>query len=105
MYLAFGIIFLLIIAAIAGVIVFTTVRSVRGGGEMLTKKNMLYLAPVFLLIYFLYVTATVYNGVKLDFFYCFTLINTALDALKFESAAELIAPLCDKYPIFYRYSF
>ncbi len=101
MYLAFGIIFLLIIAAIAGVIVFTTVRSVRGGGEMLTKKNMLYLAPVFLLIYFLYVTATVYNGVKLDFFYCFTLINTALDALKFESAAELIAPLCDKYPIFY----
>ena len=101
MYLAFGIIFLLIAAVITGFIVVTTVCSIRGKGEALNKKNMLYLAPVFLLIYFLYVTATAYNGKKFDFFYCFSLINSVLDALKFKSASELITPLCEKYPIFY----
>ena len=93
MYLAFGIIFLLIAAVITGFIVVTTVCSIRGKGEALNKKNMLYLAPVFLLIYFLYVTATAYNGKKFDFFYCFSLINSVLDALKFKSASELITPL------------
>lgn len=101
MYLTLGIIFLLVSLAMAAVIVFTTVRSVKCGGELISKKNMLYLAPTFLIIYFMHITAAAYNGVKIDFFYCFSLVSTVLDVLKFKAQNSLVSPICQAYPIFY----
>lgn len=101
MYIALGIIFLIASLLMAAVIVYTAVRSVKSGGELITKKNLFYLAPTFLIVYLLHITAAVYNGAKIDFFYCFTLINTVLDVLKFKAQSSLITPICDAYPIFY----
>ncbi|MDE6557584.1 MAG: hypothetical protein K2K39_00595 [Clostridia bacterium] len=101
MYLALGIVFLIICIVMAGVIVFTTVRSIKNGGEMITKKNLFYLAPSFLLLYFMYITAAVFKGDKLDFFYCFALVNTIFDVLKFKATTSVIAPICSEYALFY----
>lgn len=101
MYLALGIVFLLISVLMAAIIIYTTVRSIKTGGEMITKKNMLYLAPTFLIIYLLHITASVFNGEVLDFFYCFSLIYTTLDVLKFKAIRTLLLPICETYPIYY----
>ena len=51
MYLALGIFYLLLALAIAGVIVFTMARAAKEREEVLSKKNLFYLAPAFLIIY------------------------------------------------------
>jgi len=102
MYLAFGIIFLLLTVLMASTIIITVVRSIKsGGGDMITKKNMFYLAPAFLIIYFLYVIAAAYSGQSFDFFYCFSLISAVLDVFKFEVKIEMLSTLCQAYPVYY----
>ena len=101
MYLALGIIFLIVCILMAGLIVLTTVRAIRGGREMITKKNLLYLAPTFVIIYLLHIAAAAYSGAGIDFFYCFSMISTVLDVLKFKAQSSLILPICKAYPVFY----
>lgn len=101
MYLALGIIFLILTVAIAAAIAFTLARSFKDGGELISKKNLFYLAPTLLTVYFLYLTASAFNGETLDFFYCFSLIGDSLDIFKFDAKASLIYPICQSYPIFY----
>lgn len=101
MYLAFGIVFLVLLLALAAGIVVTLVRSLKEKDEVISKKNLLYLVPVFLIVYFLHVTASAFNGKKLDFFYCYSLINAVFDALKAKTINELLTPLCNAYPVYY----
>lgn len=101
MYLTLGIIFLIALLLMAALIIYTTVRSIKNGGELITKKNVFYLAPTFLIIYLLHITVASFNGEKIDFFYCFSLISTVLDVLRYKAQSSLIMPLCDAYPIFY----
>ncbi len=101
MYLALGIIFLIISLLLAAGIIIVMVRSIKSDGELISKKNMLYLAPTFLIVYLLHITASVFNGEDIDFFYCFSLIYTTLDVLKFKAVKNLLMPICEAYPIFY----
>lgn len=101
MFLAFGIVYLAIALIMTSVIGYTTYRAFRVKGEYISKKNLLYLAPSFLLIYLLYVTAAFYKEEPLNVFYFITLISNTLDALKFKPQTSLILPLCRALPIYY----
>ena len=46
MYLALGIIFLIACIAIFAMIIATNVLSIKKGGKIITKKNMLYLSLI-----------------------------------------------------------
>ena len=51
MFLAAGIILFIISLAIIFAIIFTTVRTIKNRGELvISKKNLIYLAPTFILI-------------------------------------------------------
>ena len=72
MFLAIGIALLLVSLVIIAAIIFTTARSVKESGELvISKKSLLYLVPTFVLVFFLHVAGSVYNGDSLDFFGCF----------------------------------
>ena len=101
MYLALGIIYLIFSLLMAAGIIFTLVKSSKNGGDLISKKNLLYVAPTFLIIYLLHITAAAYNGAEIEFFYCFGLINTVLEVLKFKVQIAIISPICKAYPIFY----
>lgn len=101
MYIALGVIFLIFLLSMAAGIIFTLIKSSQNGSDLISKKNLLYLVPTFIIIYSLHLTAAVFNGIKLDFFYCFSLISTVLDVLKFKAVSALVAPICNAYPIFY----
>lgn len=101
MYIALGIIYLFLALTIAGVVVLTMVRAAKEREEILSKKNLFYLVPAFLIIYLLYLTASAYNGEDIDFFFCFSLISDTLDTLKFKADKNLVLPICKEYPIFY----
>lgn len=100
MYLAFGIIFLLACIAVLGVMIFAIVRLRRSGGEILNKKNLLYIAPTFLIIYLLYIVSYVYDGKEFSFFSVYALVSTVLDAMKFKAASNVF-DICKAYPIYY----
>ncbi|MCM1306924.1 MAG: hypothetical protein NC037_02240 [Bacteroides sp.] len=101
MYLALGIVFLLVILCMMAFIVYTSIRSVKKDGNVITKKNLLYLVPTYLILFFLYLTAAGYSGEKINFFYCFNLIGEVLDTLKFSANTGVISAICSAYPIFY----
>ena len=101
MYLALGIVFLIVTLAVLAGIIATLVLSSKNSGDIISKKNFLYVIPTFLIIYFLHLTAAVYKGEDLNFFYFFALIGTVLDSLKFKLSTSLLLPLCKAYPIFY----
>lgn len=101
MYLGLGVLFLIISLAMAGVITATLVLSLKDGDEFISKKNLLYIVPTFLILYFLHITAAAFNNAEMDFFYCLNLINTAMEVLKFKIQGSLLAPLCREYPIYY----
>lgn len=101
MYLTLGIIFFIICLGIIAAVVITAVRSVKFGGELISKKNMLYIAPSFVLIYLMHITAASFNGETIDFFFCFNLIKTVLDAFKFDAEVGILLPICQEYGIFY----
>ena len=103
MYLAAGIILLIVSLIIFCVIVFTAVRSVKSRGELvISKKNLVYLAPTFMLIYFLHMSAWIYKGVELNFFNCFALLGSALEVItKFKVDTDMVLPICSAYPVYY----
>jgi len=101
MYLALAVIFLIVSVLMAAIIAITTFRSIKNNGNFITKKNLLYLAPTFLIIYFLHLTAAIFNGDDIDFFYCFSLIYTTLEVLKFKAVKALLLPICKAYPLYY----
>ena len=75
MFLATGIILLIISLVIICAIAFTTARKINVRGEIvISKKNLIYLVPTYLLIYVLHMSAWLYNGNGLDFFSGFSLI-------------------------------
>lgn len=101
MYLALSVVFLLVNLSVIAAIVYIMVRSNKKSGELISKKNLFFLAPSLALIYFMYLTAAAFNGEELTFLYCFTLISTSLDAFKFKAAVSLVSPICQAYPLFY----
>lgn len=101
MYLALGIVYLLISIGMAAIITFTTVRSIKNNRSFISKKNMFYLAPTFVVIYLLHITAELYNGADLDFFSCFSLVYTSLDVMRFKAARSILLPICKEYHIYY----
>ena len=103
MYLAAGIILLIVSIIIFCVIVLTAARSVKTRGELvISKKNLVYLAPTFMLIYFLHMSAWIYKGVELNFFNCFALLGSALEVItKFKVDTDMVLPICSAYPVYY----
>lgn len=101
MYIAAGIIILVSSLLLVTGIIITLIRSSQNAGDLISKKNLLYLAPTFVIIYLLHLVAANYNSYQLDFFYCFSLINTVLNVLQFKAESAIIAPICEAYPIFY----
>ena len=77
MYLAIGIVCLLAIIATVGMWVYQTVIKKKKG--FISKGNILYMVPTFLIIYTLYLMASIYSKTKIDFYYCFTLIGKTLE--------------------------
>lgn len=103
MFLAVGIVLFIISVAIILAIIFTTVRTIRNRGELvISKKNLIYFVPTFLLIYFLHLSAWVYNGEELGFFQFFGLFGSVLEVVaKFKVDTDLVMPICTEYPVFY----
>ncbi len=101
MYIALGIIFLISTLVIVVFIIYNIVKSAKNGENIISKKNLFFLAPIFILIYLLHLTAAVYSKAKIDFFFCFSLINTVLDTLACKVETSLVLPICKAYPIFY----
>ena len=101
MYLAIGIVILAISLLVMGVTVLTLVRSAKNRGEIISKKNLFYFIPSFLMLYFFYFTASVYNGKEINLFYGISIVNTVLDTLKFKPTVDLILPISQAYPIYY----
>lgn len=101
MYLALGIVFLIVALGIIGFVAFTMVRAYREERVILSKKNLVYLAPSFALVYALYLTASFYSGENVGFFYCVALVADTLDLFVFKAKVELILPIASSYPIFY----
>ena len=103
MFIAIGVILFFVSATTIVTIVFTTARTCKLKSEItISKKNLIYLFPTLLLIYFLHMTAWKFNGGDLDFFTCFTLLGSALEVImKFKVDTSVVLPICQAYPIFY----
>lgn len=99
--MALSIVFLLVNLGVIAAIVYIMVRSNKKTGELISKKNLFFLAPSLALVYCLYITAAAFNGEELTLLYCFNLISTSLDAFKFKGAVSLVSPICKEYPLFY----
>lgn len=101
MYLAIGIIILIVSLVIFGIIILTFVHSAKKGGNLISKINLVYFVPSFLLIYFLYLAGSAYVGEDLEFFNIFSIVNVTLDTLKFKPTKDFILPICKAFPIYY----
>ncbi len=103
MFLAAGIILFIISLAIIFAIIFTTVRTIKNRGELvISKRNLIYLAPTFVLIYLLHLSARLYNGGDLDFFSCFSLLGSVLEVIaEFKADTDLVLPICNAYPVYH----
>lgn len=101
MYVALGIIFLIAELIIAGFLVFSFVRAFRNKSEPISKKNLLYYVPAFLLVYFMYLTAVVYKDGKVDFFDCYSIAGAVLEFFRFKGIGSYIFPIVEEQPLFY----
>ncbi|MCM1195362.1 MAG: hypothetical protein NC332_05470 [Firmicutes bacterium] len=101
MYLTLGIIFLILIIAVAAGVCYLFARTLIVDKELISKKNLLYLIPTFLTVYCLLLVASVFNGTDINVFYCISLVNSTFDFLAFKIKLELISGLIAAYPIFY----
>lgn len=71
------------------------------GKAVVDKKNLLYLIPVFAVIYTLYLTATLYNGGGVSFYTVFLLIHQTLSMVSMELNEELVGTLSGDNPWFF----
>ncbi len=99
MYKTLGILFLVAEIIVICVFVFGTALMYKRHKILVSKKNLWYLIPSFLLIYLLGLTARFYGGAPVDFFVCFDLVNTTLDVFGFQ-IDDYIVEIC-KNGIFY----
>ncbi len=93
MYKILGIVFLILEIEIIGLYMFFTIKAYIKKKIPITKKNLLYIIPAFVLIYLLELTARLYCGVRVDFFVCFDLVHTTLDAFGFQ-IDEYVVEIC-----------
>ena len=59
------------------------------------KKSLIYAVPVFVVVYALYLMATAYNGEKIDFYTCFTLVKKVLELFAMKVEVALVRPLSE----------
>ena len=97
-YLVSGILCLLAIVATVGMWVYQTAIKKKKG--FMSKGNILYMVPTFLIIYALYFTASVYDKVQMDFFYCFTLMGKTLETFANKLDIPLVRAIAEKEIIF-----
>ncbi len=96
MYTGLSIAFLCIEAFLIGMLVYFIFFK----KAIIDKKSLIYILPVFILIYCMYITAMVYNKVQLDFYTFFYLIPTALEFLAMSIEWEYLQPLCNSNAVF-----
>lgn len=103
MFLCIGSIIFILTVLIAFFIVYTMIDTIRREKELISKKHLAYLIPSFFLLYVLLLTASVYNGETIDFFFCYSLFAPTVDALAFKisSALAIMRPIITEYVIFY----
>ncbi len=97
MYTELSIIFLCIEVALLALLIYF----IFWKKAIVDKKSLIYLLPVFVVAYSLYLTATVYNGTKLTFYVFFTLINKTLKMVAMELDYDLIKGLSAVNPWFH----
>ena len=97
MYTAISILFLCMEAGLVGLLGYRMVKK----KAVVDKKSLIYLAPVFLLVYSLYVTATIYQGTSVTFFTLFKLIHETLSMISMDLNDEILLPLSEAEPWFY----
>ncbi len=97
MYTGLSIAFLCIEAALIGLLGYLIVQK----KAVIDKKSLIYLLPVFVLVYALYLTATAYNGTEFTFYTLFLLIHETLSMVSMELNDALIMPLSTANPWFH----
>lgn len=63
---------------------------------LIHKKSLIYLLPVFLMTYVLYITATIYEKEEISFQALFLLIPDSLDMFKMDLKYSLVQDLCQE---------
>ncbi|MBQ2740948.1 MAG: hypothetical protein IJF39_04960 [Clostridia bacterium] len=97
MYTVISILFLCMEAGLVGLLGYRMVKK----KAVVDKNSLVYLVPVFLLIYSLYLTATIYQGTSLTFYTLFKLIHETLSMIAMDLNDEILLPLSEAEPWFY----
>ncbi len=96
MYTEWSIFFICLEVLLIGMLVYI----VGWKNAMVSKKSLVYTIPVAVVVYSLYVMASVYNGETLNFFALFVLIKPTLKIVSLDLEYELIQPLASVNPYF-----
>ena len=91
MYTAISIIFLCIEVGLSGLLGYLIIKK----KAVIDKTSLIYLLPTFILVYALYLTATIYNDVKPTFYTFFLLVHETLSMVAMELNQDLIMPLSE----------
>ena len=97
MYTALSIFFLCVEIGLIAIFGYLVVKK----KAVVDKNSLVYLLPVFLLVYALYLTATVYQGIELTFYTFFLLIHETLSMVSMELNDALVLPLSNANPWFH----
>ena len=96
MYTALSVIFLVVGVSLIGLLAYM----VFAKKAIIKNGSLIYAVPVFLLVYFMYVTGMVYSETELGFYSLFSLISKSLEIFAMSLDYELLRPLAEDYPIF-----
>ena len=97
MYTAFSVVFLCIEVGLVGVFGYLVAKK----KAVVDRNSLVFLLPVFLLVYSLYLMATVYQGTPLTFYTLFKLIHEAVSIISMDLNDEILLPLSEAEPWFY----
>lgn len=86
--------------AVAALLIYSFVAMYRKNAKGITKKNLVYLAPTFIINYLLCLAAAFYVGEKVDTVYCASLISESLGMYGFKYEVELLRPIVTDYGIY-----
>ncbi len=79
--------------AVAALLIFSFVAMYRKNSKGITKKNLVYLAPTFIINYLLCLAAAFYNGETVDIVFCASLISKSLGMFGFKYEVDLLRPI------------
>ena len=96
MYIFLGVVFLILEILIFSILAITCWKKKM----VISKNNIFYLIPVFLLIYFFYLTAAIYEGETIDFIFCFNLVDKSLGMFGFDIETGYINSIINDLPIY-----